>query len=466
MAMRLSGLISGMDTETVVRQLMEAHRLKNTKLENKITTTEWKQDKWAALNTKLYSFYTGSLSKIRMQGSFAVKKATSSNTSKVDITAGANAPEGTHQIKVERLASSQFVTGAKLGTDKNGNKIAMNTKLVDLRLDEDSEIKFDATNGTTIHIEAAGKKSVNLDIRESTTVGDLVNSLKSAGLNANFDAGQNRLFISSKSSGVESAFSITTSSTNLVKEKNEIKDFIGYDSLGTADKNKVDGYLNQYLNDTLVEADRKVIEEKILEVKHQQVRTNYVKDYITNEDNRDMVTQEVEAELRIKHKLEEDEELDPKLLKAAIDDKLAQEAEMIAFEELDIYQRWAKGEEGVEIEADNIFKVAAEELSPLMVSYKMAMDNPGTIEQSGSLSLLGIGEITNVDGKVVMNEGSEGSVLVKATDAKITYNGAELTGSSNNFSVNGLTLNLKGVTADDEVISMSVSSNTDRKSVV
>lgn len=74
MAMRLSGLISGMDTEAVVAKLMDAHRLKTTRVQNKITTTEWKQEKWANLNAKIYALYTDQLSKLRMQGSYAVKK--------------------------------------------------------------------------------------------------------------------------------------------------------------------------------------------------------------------------------------------------------------------------------------------------------------------------------------------------------------------------------------------------------
>ena len=87
-----------MDTEAVIEQLMKAERLKTTKVQNKITTTEWKQDKWKDLNKKIYSFYTNQLSKLRMQGNFDIKKATSSNTSKVEVTAANTAPEGTHII--------------------------------------------------------------------------------------------------------------------------------------------------------------------------------------------------------------------------------------------------------------------------------------------------------------------------------------------------------------------------------
>lgn len=445
MAMRLSGLVSGMDTEAVVQRLMSAHRLKTTKVQNKITTTEWKQDKWKDLNSKIYSLYTGQLSKLRMQSSYAVKKASSSNTSKIDVTAAATAPEGTHLIKVKQLASSQFVTGAKLSTLTNGSEVNSSTKL--------SELGFDTSNGTTINIKAASKE-VNLDVRANTTLGDLVNSLKSAGLNANYDTSQKRLFISSKVSGAENAFEITTSSSNLVKEKNEVRDFLAYDSLSVTDKNKVDGYLKSYLT-----GDKADIKSKLLDIKHQQVRAKYIDDYMSDETNIANVTAEVETKLRAD--LEEGEVLDDKVLQAAIKDRLRQDAEI---EVTSVYEAWKENNAAI----DNEFLVAEEALTPLLNDYAAASSNQ--ISQTGLLAKLGLGEITkNADGLVEISGNPEGSVLVNATDAKVIYNGAELTGSSNNFSVNGLTLTLKGITAgldteaveDDEVISLSIAGNTE-----
>lgn len=459
MAMRLSGLVSGMDTEAVVAQLMQAHRLKTNKVQNKITTTEWKQEKWSALNSKIYALYTGSLSKLRMQGSFAVKKASSSNANKVDVTAGANAPEGNHLLKVKQLASSQFVTGSRLGVDNKGNQISTSTKLTDLG--------FEASEGTTVHIKN-GEKQVNLDIRENTTVGEFVNSLKNAGLNTNYDTVQKRFFISSKGSGVENAFEISTSSTSLVSKKNDIRNFVNYDSLSSADKKKLDGYLNEYLNGALIDTDREALEGKIFEFKYNEIKAGYIEGYMNNQGNIDRVTAEVELELRTELDLEPGDTLDQDLLDARVKDKLTQEAETKAFEELEVYKAWASGED-IEIEADNVYKVAAEDLRPLMVSYKLAAENPETIGQSGNLSALGLGEITlNEDGTTSIS-GNPDAVLVQATDAIVIYNGAELTGSSNNFSVNGLTLTLKGITAgldtegtgDDEVISISVAGNTE-----
>ena len=43
MAVRLSGLNSGMDTDSIVQALMSAQRYKQTKIKAKQTKLEWKQ---------------------------------------------------------------------------------------------------------------------------------------------------------------------------------------------------------------------------------------------------------------------------------------------------------------------------------------------------------------------------------------------------------------------------------------
>ena len=56
-----------------------------------------------------------------------------------------------------------------------------------------------------------GTKTTKFAVTADTTLKDFTSALQSAGLNANFDDAQKRLFISSKESGLENAFSITTS---------------------------------------------------------------------------------------------------------------------------------------------------------------------------------------------------------------------------------------------------------------
>jgi flagellar hook-associated protein 2 len=205
----MSGLVSGMDTESIVAELMKAQNLKKTKLQNKITTGEWKQDKWKDLNAKIYAFYTGPLAQLRMQGSFSTKKVSSSNENKVSVTANTSVPAGTHTLKIKQLASSQFVTGAKLDKDNNSKAISSGTKLVDLGIAAGEDSQITVTAGTT---------TKTLTISDTTTVNDFLNTLKGAGLNASYDSTQKRFFISSKESGYSNAFAISASgSVDLTK---------------------------------------------------------------------------------------------------------------------------------------------------------------------------------------------------------------------------------------------------------
>lgn len=202
MPIRMSGLASGMDTESMIKEMMTAQRTKATKIENNITKLEWKQEKWKTLNSKIYSFYTDTLSKTKMQGSFMTKKAASSNESKIEVSAGASVPEGSHSVKIKSVASTQFVTGVR--PPELSESATYDTKL--------SALNLNPVEGASITIDA-GKQSKVLEITADTTIADVVSAMQEAGLNASYDTTQQRFFISSKASGIENAFSIKSTDT-------------------------------------------------------------------------------------------------------------------------------------------------------------------------------------------------------------------------------------------------------------
>ena len=217
-----------MDTDTLIKQLMSAERTRVTKVENKITKNEWTSEKWKDLNTKIYSLYTGSLSKMRTQGNYLTKKTTSSNESIVKATAGASAPIGTHYVTVESVASAQYVTGGTFASDE---KLTSKSKLAEAGI----------AVGTNISI-ACGDKTAELLVDENTTFTDLSDACKSAGLNMNFDEARQCLYISSRQSGIENKFSITTSTENATSgaARKGIYELVGYSTLSASDKTAVE----------------------------------------------------------------------------------------------------------------------------------------------------------------------------------------------------------------------------------
>ena len=226
MGIRMSGLSSGLDTEAIVGALMSAQSLKKTRLIQAKTKLEWTQTKWKDLNTKLYKLYSEQVSKLRLQTSYMTKKATASDETKAKITASAKAVNGSYTMEINNIATAQYLTGSKINADKG------TAKMVDLDsalLNKEVEVKV-------------GDKTTKFTITEDMTIDDFTSELKNAGLNANFDAAQKRLFISSKDSGLANAFSITTSgvSNTEVTARKNLRDAVDYDSMTAENKKIVD----------------------------------------------------------------------------------------------------------------------------------------------------------------------------------------------------------------------------------
>lgn len=114
MTMRMTGLISGLDTETLITQMISGHKTKVENAQKEQTKLKWKKEAWSSLNTKLYSFYTGALSNFKSVGTYKAKKVESTDDSKVKVTSSNSAVNGVHTLSVKQLASSAYLTGASL----------------------------------------------------------------------------------------------------------------------------------------------------------------------------------------------------------------------------------------------------------------------------------------------------------------------------------------------------------------
>ncbi len=223
MPVRLSGLVSGMDTETLVRELVNAQKLKNKRVEDKQTLLTWKQEKWKELNTKLYKLYTDDLNKMQLKGSYNTKKITTSNDSLVSAIADNSAPEGSHSLVIKSLAKSQFLTGGKISLEKDGQPLqpTASTKLADLGV----------TEGTVITMGTADKTRT-LTITENTTIQNFIDTAKRAGMNASFDASKRQFFLSSAQSGTANSFRLTAEDEGGT-DANELLSKLGLDALNS-----------------------------------------------------------------------------------------------------------------------------------------------------------------------------------------------------------------------------------------
>lgn len=117
--LRMTGLISGMDTEGMVKELIRASSGKVNKVKQEQQLLEWKKEAWQSLNTKIYNFYKNELAAFKSNATYNKKKATSSNDAKVSVFAGSSAANGSHSVSVKQIASSAYLTGTNLKSAGN-----------------------------------------------------------------------------------------------------------------------------------------------------------------------------------------------------------------------------------------------------------------------------------------------------------------------------------------------------------
>lgn len=123
--MRIGGLASGMDIDTIVKDLMKAERMPLDKLNQKKQILEWQREDLREIN-KLFLGFRNEIFNMRLQSTFQVKSASSTNESKISATASTIA-SGTFTITSAQKATSAYnISG---GSDPNVGKISGGTKI-------------------------------------------------------------------------------------------------------------------------------------------------------------------------------------------------------------------------------------------------------------------------------------------------------------------------------------------------
>ena len=197
MAIKITGMYSGLDTESIISELASAQSYKKNKLVKAQTKLSWKQDAWKALNTKIYNFYSKTLSDLRFESSFIKKSTKVSNTNAISIISGENAANGVNTVKVDQLAKTAYLTGGDL-TTADGVKFTSKASL--------SQLGFSGEG--SFNISGSGV-TIKIDVNEDMTLEDVVNKFKEVGLNASYDQDNQRFFISSAKGGAINNFTLT-----------------------------------------------------------------------------------------------------------------------------------------------------------------------------------------------------------------------------------------------------------------
>ena len=471
MAMRLSGLMSGMDTDSVIQELVSARRTKVDTAKKAQTKLSWKQDTWKELNTKLKNLQSKYLSNMRFTTSYSKKTTKVSNSAAVSVITGEDAVNGVQTLKVKQLAKTGYLTGAELkGADgKTKGEYTALTKLSDLGVTGEGTFSVKSASG-----------SVDVKVNGDTTISDVLTKLKEAGLNASFDAKNQRFFISAKDSGVKNDFSLTASDANgasalsalglqvnLNSDKASLaqyREYAGYyvagDRVATIanmqsfiDKDvesRTNGYLAQYksLKSSLKNAEEKIVE---LEKKYEDSPLDTIENY---ENRIKEIQQNLDNNVYVEG--EEKETAEKKLAELKVQ-KADAEALKAQKETVDSLEKQIADISG----ADGYIRVTATTDAEGNETYTAAATAKLTAEVEDAYYNKASYAATVMSSYDENDTTATGATKVTGQDAVIVLNDAEFTNNTNVFEVNGLTFTALSETAANETVTVTTQNDTD-----
>ena len=481
MAIRLSGMVSGMDTESLVSALVSSYKLKKDNLVKAQTKLSWKQEKWKTMNTSIYGFYSGKLSSARFSTSYNLKTSSVSNDKYAKVSASSSAVSGTQRLKVNHLAATGYLTGGKI-TATGGSKVTGSTKVSDIIGTKDGSISVKTSSGIK-----------SIDITEDMNVSQFTAKLKEAGLNANFDDNNGRFFISAKESGKDNDFSLTANDANGL---NALK-ALGIYTVNDTDKAE---YIRLAALTEGTDAYNTELESMYTKATAKDTAKNYADKYNAAKDKLDALA----ADDTWDHSYTLDEYVaklkteTPDLLNAYDKykkEKVDSEGNTVKDSDGNVvyeYDTEAMEKDGVKEE----YEAAVKKKASNEALIKVYDDNSKVIEDTKDYVTIGD------DGKAVANETNEKvvqevsdtnadrqakakalldskiamaktaandidntassdttkAVRITGQDSEIVLNGATFTNNTNNYSINGLTIQALNVTGTDEV---TITTDTD-----
>lgn len=200
-SLRIGGLSSGIDTDSIVKDLMKIQRMPLDRLKQKKQTLEWQKDEYRNINNLMRTF-RDTVSKMRFQSSYMAKSAVSSNESALTVTANANAVQGSYAVTVDQLAQG-VSKGSQAALAEELNEDGTTKTLAD---------QFGLSGSVSFTLEGSGgSHDFTFD-----TAADNINSVVAAineadiGIKASYDSNLNRFFLTSATTGSTAQIRVTS----------------------------------------------------------------------------------------------------------------------------------------------------------------------------------------------------------------------------------------------------------------
>ncbi|WP_449240452.1 flagellar filament capping protein FliD [Desulfoscipio gibsoniae] len=209
--LRIAGLASGIDTESIIKDLMNAQRIPLQKLQQERQILEWKQENYREINTSLRTFRDVAFN-MKLQGTYIAKNTHSSNEDAVAAECSSSTPTGSYTVKVNNLATG-VSKGSKTELADEKNEDGTTKTLAEqfgVSGDEDGKINFTLEG-------AKGQSDFSFD-KDTDSIYDVVIAINDAdlGIRASYDATLNRFFLNTESTGSAQKIVVTNDENNFL----------------------------------------------------------------------------------------------------------------------------------------------------------------------------------------------------------------------------------------------------------
>ncbi|MBD5545500.1 MAG: flagellar filament capping protein FliD [Lachnospiraceae bacterium] len=453
MTMRITGMSSGLDTESIIAELVKAKSQKKVTLQKAQKKVSYQQEAWSTLNSKILNLYSKTINDLAYTTAYKQQKTSVSNTSIASVITGKDAVNGVQNLEVTSVAKLGYLTGAQLSTNGAYSKSTKLSEIAGSGIDSEANVTFSVT---------VGGETKDIKLNGDATISDVVEQLKNAGINANFDENNQRLFVSAKTFGKEADFALTASTDGGFKALSALGINIK-DDLTWAQYEKYAGFGDisnpeaKELIDNEVARQAEILQNRVLNLENEiEERTKkidaFLKEYGYADEDGNLNASAANLDTNYQDLLNKKEDL------SIVPEDETEEAKKLREESLSEVEKDIKAYEAYQEEVSKRDSAVEEKT---YAEGQLANDNAAIrssveIDMAAKISFAdrivnqGMGGFTSID-----EDDDATATRILGQDAAIKLNGARFTSSSNNFEINGLTISVKAETAPGETVTLT-----------
>lgn len=236
---KVSGLVSGMDIDSLMEKLMKAESGQMEKLQQQKQQYEWKRDAYRDVNLKLSAFEKNSFSDFGLKSSWNAKEVSVSNNA-VSAIATVEA-SGTISISEAKLATA----GQKIGSLLNG--ATANSTMASLGMTDNGKFTINAINAE------GGYTEKTIEYKTTDKISDVMTRINASGVGVTAIVSGNQLSLTANSEGKGEfgSINITSDKGGLFEKLGVLSGEIGTVATGSngyivANGVKIEGTSNKY----------------------------------------------------------------------------------------------------------------------------------------------------------------------------------------------------------------------------